>query len=205
MRHITTPLAGCMLVGAVYFTREYFPFWSDIARFEQGVLFLAGLVAGIRLPDIDLAIPGLPHRSGITHSCGFALLALLLGHSAIAGGLALGIALHLSSDLQPKAWTGGALIKLPLLGSIGMASPGWILVNIVGCFGVLFAALDREHNADQLIISGVMLAGGAWYFYQEEKKRLLPLVTLAFSILLVHQIRTGKIISLIPVNCLLAG
>ncbi|KEQ19562.1 hypothetical protein [Endozoicomonas numazuensis] len=194
MRHITSPLAGCLLAASVLAGRHYFPeYFQVIARFESALLFLAGLIAGIRLPDIDLALPGFSHRSGITHSCLLAVLPLMFNLPFIAGGLALGIALHLSSDIQPKSWSGGALIKFPILGSIGMFSPLWILLNIVGCFVVLFHTLPQEHETGRWAILAVMLTGGGWYFLNEEKKRLFPLMTLAFSLLLVHQYRSGQL------------
>ncbi|WP_062265087.1 hypothetical protein [Endozoicomonas arenosclerae] len=194
MRHITSPLAGCLLAASVLAGRHYFPEqFQAVVQFEAALLFLAGLIAGIRLPDIDLALPGLSHRSGITHSCLFAVLPLFFDQPFLAGGLALGIALHLSSDIQPKSWTGGALIKFPLLGSIGMFSPLWILLNIVGCFVVLFHTLPQEHEAGRWAIMAMMLMGGGWYFLSEEKKRLFPLMTLAFSMLLVHQYKNGQL------------
>ena len=193
MRLITAPLAGCLLAGLVLAAKQQLPGWSQVAYLEESLLFLSGLMAGVRLPDFDLLLPGLSHRSAVTHSCLVAFLAQFLGFPAIAGGLALGIALHLSSDLQPKAWTGGALIKVPFLGSIGLLSPLWLIGNIVGCFAVLFATMTLEPRADRLAVLAVILLGGGWYFYREEKRRLLPLVTLAFSILLVHTLRDGRL------------
>ncbi|WOG26571.1 hypothetical protein [Endozoicomonas sp. 8E] len=194
MRHITSPLAGCLLAASVLAGRHYFPdYFQAIIRFESALLFLSGLIAGIRLPDIDLALPGLSHRSGMTHSCLLAILPLMFDLPFVAGGLAMGIALHLSSDIQPKTWTGGALIKFPILGSIGMLSPLWILFNIVGCFVVLFHTMAQEHEAGRWAILVVMLLGGGWYFLSEEKKRLLPLITLAFCMLLVHQYNKGQL------------
>ncbi|WP_257280114.1 MULTISPECIES: hypothetical protein [unclassified Endozoicomonas] len=194
MRYITSPLAGCLLAASVLAGRHYFPdYFQVIARFESALLFLSGLVAGIRLPDIDLVFPGLSHRSGITHSCLLALLPLMFDLPFVAGGLAMGIALHLSSDIQPRTWSGGALIKFPILGSIGILSPLWILFNIVGCIVVLFHILPQEHEVGRWAILIVMLVGGGWYFLSEEKKRLFPLITLAFSMLLVHQYNKGQL------------
>ena len=194
MRLITAPLTGSLLAASVYAVKGYYPQWFHaIAFMEESVLFLAGLIAGIRLPDIDLLLPGFSHRSGITHSCGFAVLFLVLGFDAIAGGLAIGIALHLSSDMQPKSWQGGALVKLPCLGSIGMLSPVWLLINIVGCFWVLFSTVPSANGLSRWLVLAVIMAGGIWYFFYEEKKRLLPLITLGFCLLLVHQYRGGRL------------
>ena len=193
MRLISAPLAGCLLAAMVFAARTHFSEWHQAAFLEEALLFMSGFLVGVRLPDFDLLLPGFSHRSAMTHSCLAAYIAQLLGYPAIAGGLALGIALHLSSDLQPKAWTGGALIKLPVMGSIGMLSPLWLIVNIVGCLAVLLTTMEMEPKADRLAVLAVILLGGGWYFHQEEKKRLLPLVTLAFSLLLVHTLRDGRL------------
>ena len=194
MRLITAPLTGSVLAAAVYAVKWFYPQWfQTVAFMEEGLLFLAGLIAGIRLPDIDLLLPGFPHRSGITHSCGFAVLAMMAGLDAVAGGLAIGIALHLSSDMQPKSWTGGALVKLPWFGSIGLLSPLWLLLNIAGCFWVVFATLPAFEEARRWLPLAVGIAGCCWYFFYEEKNRVLPLITLGFCILLVHQYRDGRL------------
>ncbi len=193
MRLITAPLTGSLLAASVYAVKGFYPQWfQTIAFMEEGLLFLAGLIAGIRLPDIDLLLPGFSHRSGITHSCGFAVLFMMLGHDAIAGGLAIGIALHLSSDMQPKSWAGGALIKLPFFGSIGMLSPVWMLLHIAGCFWILFSVSSAIEETRRWLPLLVTLMGIVWYFLYEEKKRLLPLMTLGFCILLVHQYFDGR-------------
>ena len=160
---------------------------------EDILFFLAGLIVGIRLPDLDLLMPGLSHRSGITHSCIPALVVWAFGFSPMAAGLALGIAFHLSSDLQPKAWTGGALIKFPLLGSIGMLSPIWLIANVTGCLSIFMEVVSDEPVDARLVILALCLSGAGWYFLREEKRPLLPLMTLGFAILLVHAVRGGTL------------
>ncbi|USE38552.1 hypothetical protein [Endozoicomonas sp. SCSIO W0465] len=160
---------------------------------EDILLFLAGLIAGIRLPDLDLLTPGLSHRSAITHSCLPALVIWALGVSPVAAGLALGIAFHLSSDLQPKSWTGGALIKFPVLGSIGMLSPIWLVANVIGCLAIFMEVASGEPVDARQMILALCLLGAGWYFLQVEKRPLLPLITLGFAILLVHAIRGGTL------------
>ncbi|WP_257264291.1 hypothetical protein [Endozoicomonas sp. ONNA2] len=182
-----------LLAGMVLAVREFCPFWLTMAFMEETLFFLAGLIAGIRLPDLDLTIPGLSHRSAITHSCLPALVVSASGFSAIAAGLALGIAFHLSSDLQPKAWTGGALIKLPLLGSIGMLSPIWLIANVIGCLAIFMEVVADEPADARLMILALCLTGAGWYFLREEKRPLLPLMALGFAILLVHAVRGGTL------------
>ena len=194
MRLLTAPLLAFAVIVSVYFAEHAFPYWTAVAQWKEPLLFLAGLMAGVRWPDWDFLIPGLSHRSGITHSALLPLIFYFMALPAIAAGLSLGIALHLSSDIQPKAWTGGALIKFPVIGSIGKKlSPAWLFANIAGCLGIMAAALDIEPHFAQLIMLMVTSAGTFWYFSREEKKRLIPLATLAASGLLVHSFRSGHI------------
>ncbi|WP_422489065.1 hypothetical protein [Endozoicomonas sp. ALE010] len=193
MKLYSTPLKACLLAGLVLAARELCPFWPTMAFMEEILFFLAGLIAGIRLPDLDFVIPGLSHRSAITHSCIPALVVWAFGFSAIAAGMALGIAFHLSSDLQPKAWTGGALIKFPLLGSIGMLSPIWLIANVIGCLAIFMEVVSGEPVDARLMIMALCLMGAGWYFFQEEKRPLLPLMTLGFAVLLVHAVRGGTL------------
>lgn len=193
MKLYCAPVMACLLVGLVLTARTFCPFWPAMAFMEEILFFLSGLMAGIRLPDLDLLTPGLSHRSAVTHSCIPALLFWSVGCVPIAGGLALGIAFHLSSDLQPRAWIGGALIKFPVLGSIGMLSPLWLIANVIGCLAIFMEAVSGEPvNARQMILT-LCVSGAGWYFLQEEKRPLLPLMTLGFAILLVHAVRGGTL------------
>lgn len=191
MRLVKTPLIAGMLVGSVIAAKDHLPCWSSIAFIEAPLLFLAGLMAGIRLPDIDLVLPGFRHRSGITHSFLMAFFFWLMGWYAIAAGLALGVGMHLASDMQPKAWTGGALIKFPMLGSIGLISPLWILANILGCAFVWLEVMSVSTVPDRQLMLMVSLFGVLWYFTREEKKPVLPMMSLGFSLLLIHAVREG--------------
>ena len=191
MRLVKTPLIAGMLVGSVIAAKDHLPFWSAIAFLEAPLFFLAGLMAGIRLPDIDLVLPGFRHRSGITHSFLAPIIFWAMGWSAIAAGLALGVGMHMASDLQPKSWTGGALIKFPMLGSIGLMSPLWILANILGCAFVWLDVMSISVILDRQLMLIVSLFGALWYFTREEKKPILPMLSLGFCVLLIHAIREG--------------
>ena len=193
MRLIKAPLLAGLLVAAVLGAKENFPYWSSIAFLENSMLFLAGMIAGVRLPDLDLVLPGFSHRSGITHSCLIPFLCLWFFMAPVAAGLALGMALHMASDVQPKAWTGGAIIKFPLIGGIGLLSPVWLIANVVGCSAVLMEVLTQFLLQDRQLVLLVSLFCSGWYFVQEEKKPLLPLMTMAFSLLLVHSVRGGTL------------
>lgn len=193
MRLLTAPLLAFAITVTVFLAENTFPYWSLIAQWKEPLLFLSGLMAGVRWPDWDLFMPGFSHRSGITHSALLPLVFYFLPMPALASGLSLGIALHLSSDMQPKAWTGGALIKFPVIGNIGSKlSPLWIFLNIMACFVILFAALEIEPYFAQLIMLMLTSSATFWYFSKEEKKRLVPLMTLVSSGLLVHTLRSGQ-------------
>ena len=193
MKLYRAPLMAFLLAGLILAAREFCPFWPAMTFMEKILLFLAGLIAGIRLPDLDLLTPGLSHRSAITHSCIPALVVLAFGFSPMAEGLALGIAFHLSSDLQPKSWAGGALIKFPVLGSIGMLSPIWLFANVIGCLAIFMEVVSGEPADARQVILGLCIPGAGWYFLQEEKHPLLPLMTLGVAILLVHAARSGTL------------
>lgn len=194
MRLLIAPLLGLAITISVFFAEQSFLYWNLVSRWQEPLLFLGGLMAGIRWPDWDFGIPGLTHRSGVTHSFLLPLVVYWLALPATAAGLALGIALHLSSDIQPRAWTGGALVKLPYIGSIGSKlSPVWLFANMVGCLAIMSTALEIEPESARIIMLMVMSAGIFWYFSREEKKRLLPLGTLAVSSFLAFSIRTGSV------------
>ena len=180
-------------MGSVIAARDHLPFWTSISFMEAPLFFLAGMMAGIRLPDIDLVLPGFSHRSGITHSFLAPLIFWLMGWHFIAAGLALGVGMHMASDLQPKAWTGGALIKFPMLGNIGLMSPLWILTNILGCAYIWLDVMSLSASLNLQLMLMVSLIGALWYFTREEKKPILPMMSLGFSLLLVHSLREGII------------
>lgn len=117
---VLTALAAC------YLARR----WPDLARVMALPALLLCVVAGLTLPDIDQPLP-LDHRSALTHSVGPALLALARRWARpVAGGLALGLGLHLAADVFPNAMIGFATVKMPFAGSIGAdASYWWLAIN----------------------------------------------------------------------------
>ena len=57
MRHITTPLAGFLLATAIYSSKWYLPEkFQQAILIKEALLFLSGLIIGIRFPDIDLSL-----------------------------------------------------------------------------------------------------------------------------------------------------
>lgn len=105
------------------------------------LMLLIGIVAGLAFPDLDLRWSFLGHRSIITHS--FLVPLLLFGLASqqqhittrlLAVGFSLSLAVHLSFDLFPRAWTGYALIYIPGYGRTNVEfSQIWTAINIVIC------------------------------------------------------------------------
>ena len=115
-------------------------------------LMLIGLISipTIVLPDIDLSLPLLHHRSMITHSVLIPFLLMCMKKYKLPDVVILSIflafAVHMSADLTPKAWKGYALIYFPIFnisffGAMGSAL--WIFFNIIACF-YFFSKIFRE-------------------------------------------------------------
>lgn len=128
------------------------PFGSDSA------LFLLGLLIGVWLPDIDLAIPYLPHRSALTHSVLPGLALLWLNQRPLAAGLLAGIAIHLAADLFPHHWRGGALIYVPFAGGIGLWSIPFMAGNIAGALWLADRIMQRPGLASTPVAATCVLA-----------------------------------------------
>jgi hypothetical protein len=142
--------------------------WPDLARLlALPALFLC-VVAGLTFPDIDQPLP-LDHRSALTHSIAPALLALARRWAwPIAGGLALGLSLHLTADVFPNAMIGFATVKLPFAGSIGgNASYLWLAGNALACTALGGWILHRQVSAPLLRVASlcaVCLIGAVYLF-----------------------------------------
>jgi hypothetical protein len=151
------------------------------ARFERahvskiaGLLFLlVGIAIGFVLPDADLKLRFLGHRSIVTH--GFLLALLLYGFARqkenmiprfLAVGVSLSSAIHLSFDLFPRSWAGYALIYIPMQGRTSMAfSWVWIAVSIVACIYLALALVQSIYEL--VVVAGSMVAAFGVYATQE--------------------------------------
>ena len=99
-------------------------------------LSILGLWIGLTFADVDLA-PVLPirHRSAWTHGPLVPLIVVsLIGVLPfyLVAAFLVGNTIHLARDLFPKAWTGGALIKLHPL-AITLPPPlsfAWIFLGV---------------------------------------------------------------------------
>lgn len=137
-------------------------------RIRTAALVLAGFAIGLGLPDLDLVLPFLAHRSALTHSVLPALLLLLHPERGrIACGVALGIGVHLAADCFPNAMTGYATVKLPFAGGLGaLWSYVWLGANALAALliGGLLAlrALPRPWGA---AILATTAAGAVAYLF----------------------------------------
>jgi hypothetical protein len=119
-----------------------------------------GIALGLAVPDLDLRVPILTHRSILTHGLLLPCLLCVLawrGSSPILRLFAIGFssatAIHLCFDLFPKAWIGFALITVPLVGQTSpLISWLWIATSSVVCLYLAGALMRRP--LDALISSG---------------------------------------------------
>ena len=130
------------------------------------ITLLLGLAFGERLPDIDQRTALLLHRSILTH--GLLLPLLLFAVASRTGwvplrllsmGVSLGVAVHLAFDLFPRAWTGFALVSIPVYGWLpGPVSWIWIAASIFVC---VYMAGKLTRNIGEV---GVFLVAAAAVF-----------------------------------------
>ena len=104
---------------------------------------LFGAALGLWFPDIDLYLPLLDHRSGLTHSVLPALAAWAWLPRPLAAGVALGVAVTLTADLFPERWVGFATVHFPLIGSIGGVSAPWLALHAVAAMALAHRLADR--------------------------------------------------------------
>lgn len=131
------------------------------------LLLLTGLVAGLHLPDLDLRLDFLAHRSIITHNALWPLFLLLSIYRKepptlrwLVIGFSLALATHLCFDLFPKAWSGFALITIPFYGrSSPLFSWLWIALNIIGCLYWAWLLVRKVWDLLAVIGGGVVSFG----------------------------------------------
>jgi hypothetical protein len=121
----------------------------------------------LNLPDLDSRVSFLIHRSIVTHSFFFPILLFWIAHKKeqptirfLSMGFSLSITAHLCFDLFPKAWTGFALISIPLY---GRASPlfswVWIAGSIVLCLYLAFLLVKNLGDVIIVVSSAVVSFG----------------------------------------------
>jgi hypothetical protein len=152
------------------------------------VALLFGLVVGEKFPDVDQRTNLLLHRSIITHGL---LMPLLLYAAAsrtqwapfrwFSMGVSLGVAVHLSFDLFPRAWSGFALVSIPVYGWLpAVVSWVWIAVSGVTCV-YLAGKLARNIGESGLFMLG--LAGIFVYAAPGEHALWRPMAAATLSLL----------------------
>ena len=131
--------------------------------------FALAMILGIRFPDLDLYTPGLKHRSAITHSVLLPWLITLIGYPSILAGLAMGMAIHILADVFPKAWVGGALVKMPFFGSLGKLSPFWLMLNCLACLALGLQTITVQDDWVRYGSFSLSLIMMLWYLIRKEK------------------------------------
>jgi hypothetical protein len=113
--------------------------YSVIETLWSYLIFVAGLLLGYSLPDVDVA-PILPlrHRSAWTHSPLLSFVAWHLSnqypqYGLFFAGVVIAMAMHLLSDINPRKWGGSAMINLF---PIPVSLPAWLSFIYIG-IGVL--------------------------------------------------------------------
>ncbi len=133
-----------------------------------GVVLLAfGIWSGLRVPDLDLQLGFLVHRSMLTHGAILPLLAFAptprhgsFASRGFAIGFGLANAVHLCFDLFPRGWNGFALIHAPFYGrTSALFSQVWIALSIVIC---LYIALALIYNAFEAVATAAGLIAAFW-------------------------------------------
>ena len=147
------------------------------------IALVVGLPLGLELPDIDQRIGLLLHRSIITHGPLLPLVLFVLVSSSqslprrwFAMSVSLGFAVHFAFDLFPAAWSGYALIAVPVLGwTPAPFSWIWIALNVLIC-AYLAAKLVRSGLESGLL--GLGLIGSFIYAARTEDALWGPLVAI---------------------------
>lgn len=165
------------------------------------LLWLAlGLLVGIKLPDWDRLVPGLLHRSILTHSFVLAFLLLwwqtrnlsLYSPARLLGiGFAMATAVHLSFDLFPRSWRGFALIHIPGYGwTSPLFSQIWLGMSILLCLCMVAVVMKRRRESS-LGIGGMV---GAFCIASTQEKHIAisALIALLLGVTLSYILRHTK-------------
>jgi hypothetical protein len=142
------------------------------------ILLLLALFLGLNLPDIDLLVPFLIHRSIITHGFILPLVVFLIiskENSATVRFFSMGFSLasiiHLCFDLFPRAWMGFALIYVPGWGRTSVLfSWLWISLSIIICFYLTFGLISSL--LDMVLALGSL--GLAFSYYASTQPTFWP-------------------------------
>ena len=125
--------------------------------------FAVGAWAGLKLPDVDQRTDLLLHRSILTHRPLAPLIMYILVRNArrlsvraFPMFLCLGLVVHLSFDLFPRAWMGYALISIPAYGWLPpVLSVAWISATALLC-AYWAVRLARGVQESPLLVLGLL-------------------------------------------------
>ena len=141
---------------------------------------LLGLFLGEKYPDIDQKLEFLQHRSILTHGLLTpAALYLFAAQTRSAPfrwaviGASLGVAAHLAFDLFPRAWSGYALVSIPLYGWIpAPMSWAWIMGSSLACS---YLAAKLVHGCWEASLWTVAVIAAFTYAAQGEAELWKPI------------------------------
>ncbi len=141
-------------------------------RYTAGLfLFVIAAFIGLKLPDFDQSFywrPLIVHRSLLTHSALLPLILFWLLRAHVIGkkadprlrlslmGFLLATAVHFCFDLFPSAWTGYALVHIPLLGWVGAWPSAFLLGS--GALASLYFACRLFQRISDVYLSALGLA-----------------------------------------------
>ena len=156
--------------------------------------FALGAWVGLKLPDVDQRIDLLLHRSIITHGPLVPLVLVLLLRNVQRAwvrvfpmSVCLGFVVHLAFDLFPRAWSGYALISIPVYGWLpGWASVVWISGSVLTC---AYWAVRLARGVLEPLVLVVGAAGILTYAVRSESVVIGPLGVAAAALLICGVVR----------------
>lgn len=129
------------------------------------VLFIAAYLIGIKFPDWDFKMK-LRHRNILTHSPIILILLYILSLKSpsvefryFIMGFSLSLGVHLTFDIFPKAWTGGAMIQMPIIrySFKKNTSKFILLVSILLSFGMTIKNTNEVEEVIFMFLFGIFM------------------------------------------------
>ena len=165
----------------------------NIKSYEVFVFGIIGAVIGVALPDIDLTLPFLRHRSIVTHGFLWPLVAWLFvvfTHNVrfrfFTIGFATTLAIHLCYDLYPGGWFGFARIHVPGYGRLsGPVSWVWLSISVIIS---LYFALWLVWSMREIILLAISAAAPFLIMAADNEEILLPLISFGVALAFVFGI-----------------
>ena len=158
------------------------------------VVFAVGAWIGLKLPDVDQRTDLLLHRSIITRGPLVPLVLFVLLRNVqrtwvrmLSMSVCLGFVVHLAFDLFPRAWSGYALISVPIYGWLpGWLSIAWITAIVLAC---AYWAVRLARGVLEPLVLAVGTAGIFIYAVLSESAVIGPLGVAAAALLICGVVR----------------